>query len=114
MVLKTKMIVDSIRWSLERKGIPVYIEHKGDRDAGAIYIKHDKGQGLYDVYHRVNDYNEGKRIKFLNTFTEERLDEFFKKQIDKLFSNVLSGYIKFYDLSWAINKIKELENEILE
>ena len=25
-----------------------------------------------------------------------------------------SGYIKFYDLSWAINRIKELENEILE
>ena len=41
-------------------------------------------------------------------------DEVFKKQMDKLFSNVLSGYIKFYDLSWAINKIKELENDILE
>ena len=36
------------------------------------------------------------------------------KQMEKLFSNVPSGYIKFYDLSWAINKIKELENEILE
>ena len=34
--------------------------------------------------------------------------------MDKLFSNVPSGNIKFYDLSWAINKIKELENEILE
>ena len=76
------MIVDSIRWSLERKGIPVYIEHKGDGNAGAIFIAHDKGQGLYDVYHRVNDYNEGKRIKYLNTFTDERLKEFFKKQID--------------------------------
>ena len=41
-------------------------------------------------------------------------DEGFKKQMDKLFLNVPSGYIKFYDLSWAINKIKELENEILE
>ena len=40
-------------------------------------------------------------------------DEVFKKQMDKLFSNVPSCYIKFYDLSWAINKIKELENEIL-
>ena len=39
-------------------------------------------------------------------------DEVFKKQMDKLFSNVPSNYIKFYDLSWAINKIKELENEI--
>ena len=35
-------------------------------------------------------------------------------EMDKLFSNVPSGYIKFYDLSWAVNKIKELENEILE
>ena len=34
--------------------------------------------------------------------------------MDKLFSNVPSSYIKFYDLSWAIIKIKELENEILE
>ena len=42
MNLNAKMIVDTIRWSLERKGIPVYIEHKGDIDAGAIFVKHDK------------------------------------------------------------------------
>ena len=66
MNLKAKMIVDSIRWSLERQGIQVYIEHKGDSDAGAIFIKHDKGQGLYDVYHRVNDYNKGKKIKVMS------------------------------------------------
>ena len=41
-------------------------------------------------------------------------DQDFKNQMEKLFSNIPSGYIKFYDLSWAINKIKELENEILE
>ena len=82
MNLKAKMIVDSIRWTLERQGIQVYIECKGDSDAGAIFVKHDKGEGLFDVYHRVNDYNEGKRIKFLNTFTEESLNEFFKKQTD--------------------------------
>ena len=82
MNLKAKMLVDAIRWSLERQGIQVYIECKGDSDAGAIFIKHDKGQGLYDVYHRENDYDEGKRIRFLNTFTAERLREFFKKQTD--------------------------------
>jgi len=82
MNLKAKMIVDTIRWSLERKGIPVYIEHKGDSDAGAIFVKHDKGMGLYDVYHRVNDYNEGKKIKFLSTFTEVTIAEFFKIQTD--------------------------------
>ena len=82
MNLKAKMIVDRIRWSLERKGIPVYIERKGDSDAGAIFVKHDKGKGLYDVYHRVNDYNEGKKIKFLSTFTEPSIREFFKKQSD--------------------------------
>ena len=82
MNLKAKMIVDTIRWSLERKGIPVYIERKGDSDAGAIFVKHDKGKGLYDVYHRVNDYNEGKKIKFLNTFTESSIKEFFKIQTD--------------------------------
>ena len=82
MNLKAKMIVDTIRWSLERKGIPVYIEYKGDSDAGAIFVKHDKGKGLYDVYHRVNDYNEGKKIKFLSTFTEPSIREFFRKQSD--------------------------------
>ena len=82
MNLKAKMVVDSIRWSLERQGIQVYIEHKGDTDAGTIFIKHDKGEGLCDVYHRVNDNNLGKKIRFLNTFTEERLTGFFKKQMD--------------------------------
>ena len=62
MNLKAKMIVDTIRWSLERKGISVYIEHKGDSDAGAIFVKHDKGKGLHDVYHRVNDSDEEKKI----------------------------------------------------
>ena len=74
------MIVDTIRWSLERQGIQVYIEHIGDSDAGAIFIKHDKGEGLYDVYHRVNDYNKGKKFELLNTVTEERLSDFFKKE----------------------------------
>ena len=82
MNLKAKMIVDTIRWSLERKGIQVYIERKGDVDAGAIFVKHYKGKGLYDVYHRVNDYNEGKKIKFLSTFTEPSIREFFRKQSD--------------------------------
>ena len=82
MNLKAKMIVDTIRWTLERQGISVYIEHKGDKDAGAIFIKHYKGDGLYDVYHRVNDYNVGKRFELLNTLTEERLSDFFKKQTD--------------------------------
>ena len=82
MNLKAKMIVDTIRWSLERHGIQVYIEHKGDSDAGTIFIKHDKGDGLYDVYHRVNDYEIGKKIRFLNTFSEERLTIFFNKQKD--------------------------------
>ena len=82
MNLKSIMIVDTIRWSLERKGIPVYIEHIGDSDAGAIFVKHDKGDCLYDVYHRVNDYNEGKKIKFLNTYTESSIKEFFKIQTD--------------------------------
>ena len=80
MNLKAKMIVDTIRWSLERQGIQVYIEHKGDIDAGAIFIKHDKGEGTYDVYHRVNDYNKGKKFELLNTFTDERLSDFFEKQ----------------------------------
>ncbi len=82
MNLKAKMVVDTIRWSLEQQGIQVYIEHKGDSDAGAIFIKHDKGKGFYEVYHRVNDINIGKKIKFLNAFTEDKLGDFFEKQMD--------------------------------
>ena len=82
MRLKTKIIVDSLRLVLEQQGIQVYIERKGNSDAGAIFVKHDNGQGLYDVYHRVNDYNEGKKIKFFNTFTESSIKEFFRKQSD--------------------------------
>ena len=82
MSLKSKMIVDALRLCLEQKGIQVYIEQKGNADAGAIFIKHDNGQGLYDIYHSVNDYNFGKKIKFFNTFTEEKLDDFFKRQMD--------------------------------
>ena len=82
MSLKAKIMVDSLRWSLEQQGIQVYIERKGNADAGAIFVKHDNGQGLYDVYHSVNDHNFKKKIKFLNTFTEENLGDFFKRQID--------------------------------
>ncbi len=102
MDLKAKMIVDSIRWRLERKGIPVYIEHKGDIDAGAIFIKHEKGRGQYDVYHRINDYNEGKKIRFLKTFTDESLNEFFQKQkdidSDLWLIEVVSKELDLYDL----------------
>ena len=82
MNIKANIIVDAIRWGLEQQGIQVYIEHKGDNDAGAIYINHDKGEGLYDVYHRVNDYEKGRKIKFLKTYTEEKLGKFLKNQID--------------------------------
>ena len=102
MDLKAKMIVDSIRWRLERKGITVYIEHKGDIDAGAIFIKHEKGRGQYDVYHRINDYNEGKKIRFLKTFTDESLNEFFQKQkdidSDLWLIEVVSKELDLYDL----------------
>jgi len=32
--------------------------------------------------------------------------------MEELFSGTPSGCIVFYDLSWAVSKIKELENEI--
>ena len=62
MNLKAKMIVDTIRWSLERQGIQVYIEHKGDSDAGAIFIKHDLMNGYIELYHRVYNDNAEKKL----------------------------------------------------
>ena len=38
----------------------------------------------------------------------------FREQMEDLFSNTPSGYAVFYDLSWAVTKIRELEREILE
>ena len=45
MNLKAKMIVDTIRWSLERKEFRSILSIKVIVDAGAIFIKHDKGEG---------------------------------------------------------------------
>ena len=39
-------------------------------------------------------------------------DQEFRSQMEELFSGAPSGCIVFYDLSWAVSKIKELENEI--
>jgi hypothetical protein len=44
--------------------------------------------------------------------TELSQDQEFKSQMEELFSGAPSGCIVFYDLSWAVSKIKELENEI--
>ena len=44
--------------------------------------------------------------------TELSLDQEFRSQMEELFSGTPSGCIVFYDLSWAVSKIKELENEI--
>ena len=41
-------------------------------------------------------------------------DLVFREQMEDLFSNTPSGYAVFYDLSWAVTKIRELEREILE
>ena len=38
----------------------------------------------------------------------------FREQMEDLFSSTPSGYAVFYDLSWAVTKIRELEREILE
>ena len=39
-------------------------------------------------------------------------DKEFRSQMEELFSGAPSGCIVFYDLSWAVSKIRELENEI--
>ena len=39
---------------------------------------------LINIFFKISniDQNIGKKIKFLSTFTEERLTDFFKKQMD--------------------------------
>ena len=39
-------------------------------------------------------------------------DKDFISQMEELFSSPPTGFIVFHDLSWAVSKIRELENEI--
>lgn len=82
MALQSKIVLDAIRKNLEYEGIQFYIEHRGDKEAGAIYIKHDRGESEIDVYHRVNEFDKGMQIKFLDSFNDNALNAFFKKQLE--------------------------------
>ena len=49
MRLKTKIIVDSLRLVLEQQGIQVYIERKGNADAGKMIMMRDGLRDLADA-----------------------------------------------------------------
>ena len=81
MDITTSLIVDLVRKNLERDGVPVYLEQKGHKDAGAIFIKHDLMNGYIELYHRVYDNNGEKKFQSLDILERQKCEEFIKKQI---------------------------------
>ena len=59
----------------------MYLEKKGHKDAGAIFIKHDIMNGFIELYHRVYDNKGEKKFKILDTLERHKCEEFIKKQI---------------------------------
>ena len=80
MKLKANLIIDIIKNQIEREGVPFYLEKRGDKDAGAIFIKHDLMNGFIHVYHRVYNSLGEKKFQFFDVFDEDSIGKFFKKQ----------------------------------
>jgi hypothetical protein len=79
--LKASFIVDILKSQIENKGVPFYIEKKGDNEAGAIFIKYDLMNGLVEVYHRVYDVDrQKKKFLLLKTCDNYSIKKFLKKQ----------------------------------
>ena len=81
MNLATNLVIDLLRKDLERDGVPFYLEKKGNRDAGAIFIKHDLMDGYIELYHRVYNNNGEKKFQSLDILKRHKCEEFIKKQI---------------------------------
>ena len=69
-----------MRKNLESQGVPVYLEQKGHKDAGAIFIKHDLMNGYIQLYHRVVNYEGKRKFQLLDTLERRPCEEFIKKQ----------------------------------
>ena len=44
---------------------------------------------------------------------EDKVENVFKQEMIDLFKGIPSGYATFYNLDWAVRKIRELEKEII-
>ena len=81
MNFTTTLIIDLLRKDIENYGIPFYLEKKGNREAGAIFIKHDLMNGYIELYHRVYNKKGEKKFQVLDTFERHKCEDFIKKQI---------------------------------
>jgi hypothetical protein len=59
--LKARFWVDALRWRAESAGASVYIERRGDPDAGVVLVKVLLPQRLAQLYVPVRDM-EGERL----------------------------------------------------
>ena len=81
MNFATNLVIDLLRKAIERDGIPFYLEKKGNRDAGAIFIKHDLMNGYIELYHRVYNSNGEKKFQSFDILERQKCEEFIRKQI---------------------------------
>ena len=81
MNFATNLVIDLLRKAIERDGIPFYLEKKGNRDAGAIFIKHDLMNGYIELYHRVYNNKGEKKFQSLDILERQKCEEFITKQI---------------------------------
>ena len=81
MNLTTTLIIDILRKHVERDGIPFYLEKKGNREAGAVFIKHDLMNGCIELYHRVYNNKGEKKFLVLDILERHKCEDFIKKQI---------------------------------
>ena len=81
MDFTTTLVIDLLRKVIEREGIPFYLERKGNREAGAIFIKHDLMNGCIELYHRIYNNKGEKKFQVLDTLERHKCDHFIKKQI---------------------------------
>ncbi|MCP2670865.1 DUF1491 family protein [Maricaulaceae bacterium EIL42A08] len=59
--LKARFWVDALRWRAESAGASVYVDRKGDPDAGVVLVKVLLPQRLAQLYVPVRDM-EGERL----------------------------------------------------
>ena len=72
--------IAAYRASLERQGIPIYINKAGDKSAGAILVKVSTTGGHASLYHRVPNMNGQRFWTIFDTNTQEVINETINKQ----------------------------------
>lgn len=72
--LKSSILVDALRFRLDRDFVPYYLDRKGDADAGTLYIQFTTREGAYmftPQYNFESDKREWTKV-FVGSEAEAR------------------------------------------